>query len=170
MGPCHFLSRLYSGSGPRTFAGLLVLPSGGDEIPEERVGSEGSRFELGMKLNRQEPGMVRDLDDLDELGVGCATSDEKAGLGQNFFVFPIELEAVAVALGYLQSAIGPMGQRPGFENTGISAQAHGPAQLFDIHEVLELDDEPGRGIHVAFCRAGIGQTANRPSVLHHRGG
>ena len=39
---------------------------GGDEVAEQRVGLGRLRLELGVELHGQEPGVVGQLDDLDE--------------------------------------------------------------------------------------------------------
>src|SRR5581483_11973394 len=68
------------------------------EIAEERVRPVGPRAELGVELARDEPGVARELDDLDEPSVGRQAAEYEPGLAQRLAVLVVELEAVAVAL------------------------------------------------------------------------
>src|SRR5260221_13040535 len=79
-------------------ARLLVAVRRGDELPEERVGSQRARLVFRVELARQEPRVVRILDDLDELPVGREPRDLHPGgfeLGQEL---PIYLVAGAIAV------------------------------------------------------------------------
>ena len=48
----------------------LLLVGGADKAGKQRMRLERPRLELGMELHGQEPGMTRQLGDLDELAVG----------------------------------------------------------------------------------------------------
>src|SRR5438445_12525191 len=51
---------------------------GGDERAEQRVRGGGARAVLRMELAAEEPGMVLELDDLDELAVRRGAGDAEA--------------------------------------------------------------------------------------------
>ena len=48
---------------------LAVLQRRLDETPEKRMAVHRPRFELGMELAAEKPGMVAWLDDLDQIAV-----------------------------------------------------------------------------------------------------
>src|SRR5438045_1328271 len=56
-------------------AALVLLPGGADERAEQRVRLQGLRFELGMELAAEVPGMIRNLADLDVGSVGRLARD-----------------------------------------------------------------------------------------------
>jgi hypothetical protein len=54
----------------------------GDVGDEQRVGLGGAALVLGVELAAEEPGVVGELDDLDELAVRRQAGDDQAGGGQ----------------------------------------------------------------------------------------
>ena len=69
---------------------------GGDELAEERVRFRGLGLEFRMELHGEEPRMVGQLDDLDEIAVGTQSAgDEALGL-ERFAIFVVELVAMPV--------------------------------------------------------------------------
>ena len=52
--------------------------AGLDEAAEQRMRLRRLRLELRMALHRQEPGMVAQLDHLDQLAVGAGAGDDQA--------------------------------------------------------------------------------------------
>src|SRR5262249_16941873 len=66
----HFVGGL-----PHARAHSLVVVAGLDEPGEQRMRPQRLRLELGVELNGNEPGMVRQLDHLDELAVERASHD-----------------------------------------------------------------------------------------------
>ena len=71
---------------------------GPDERTEQRMRFERLRFELGVKLAAEIPGMILDLADLDVGAVGRLARDLETVRGQHFLEFAIEFEAMAMAL------------------------------------------------------------------------
>src|SRR4030042_6182166 len=57
-----------------------------DKRFEERMRTHRLGLELRMELAAEEPGMVLDLDDLDEGGLGVGAGERQAGLGQFILV------------------------------------------------------------------------------------
>src|SRR5262245_56249903 len=79
--------------GPRR---LAPLEGRGDELAEQGVGLGGLALELGVELDGQEPGVVLQFDDLDELAVGAGAGDDEAGLLEDLAVGVVELVAMPV--------------------------------------------------------------------------
>src|SRR5512140_988121 len=84
---------------------LAALIGRADERAEERMRLQRLGFELGVKLAAEEPGMVRDLANLDVDAVGRRARDAQSVSGQDFLVLAVELEAVAVAFADLGGAV-----------------------------------------------------------------
>ena len=72
--------------------------AGFDEPGEQGMRLERLRFELGVELHRDVPGVGRELDNLDELTVERPASDLESLLGQRLLVEAVELVAMAVPL------------------------------------------------------------------------
>ena len=85
-------------AGVLTPAASLCCVARLDEPGEQRMRLERLRLELGMELDRDVPGMRRQLDDLDELAVERAADDLQPLVGERFLVQAVELVAVAVPL------------------------------------------------------------------------
>src|SRR5438094_4533190 len=65
-----------------------------DEIAEKRMRPVRSRAELGMELAGHEPGVVDELDDLDQTAVGREPAEDHPRLAHHLPAFVVELEAV----------------------------------------------------------------------------
>ena len=76
-----------------------ALEGGCDELAEERRRACGPRLELGVKLRRDEPGVVGQLDDLDEAALLERTADREPRGGELLAVGVVDLVAVPVPLG-----------------------------------------------------------------------
>src|ERR1041385_6855331 len=57
-----------------------VLQARLDEVPEERVGQDRLRLELGVELTPHEPGVIRDLHDLHQSAIGRESREREAVL------------------------------------------------------------------------------------------
>src|SRR5437867_3583557 len=82
-----------------------------DEALEERVALHRPRLELGVKLARDEPGMVAELDHLDQRAVGGDAGEHEPALLEPLAIGVVHLVAVAVALGDLLAIVEPARQR-----------------------------------------------------------
>src|SRR5437773_4354790 len=69
-----------------------------DEIAEKRMRPVRSRAELGMELAGHEPGVVGELDDLDQAAVRREPAEDHPGLAHHLAVLVVELEAVTMPL------------------------------------------------------------------------
>ena len=76
----------------------LPLVAGFDESSEQRVRRERLRFELRMELDRDVPGMRRQLDDLDEFPVERPADDLQPLIRQRLLVEAVEFVPMPVAL------------------------------------------------------------------------
>ena len=71
----------------------------GDELAEERVRVRRAALELGVELHADEPRVVAELDDLDEVALGVASRrSRRPAASSALAVVVVELVAVAVAL------------------------------------------------------------------------
>src|SRR4051812_43752787 len=75
---------------------LSLLDRRGDEGCKKRVWLEGLRFELGVELAAEEPGMVLELANFHIHPVRRVACELEAVIDQDLFVFAIELVTVAV--------------------------------------------------------------------------
>src|SRR5216684_1246723 len=71
-----------------------LVERGADERGEERVRLERFRFELGMELHADEPGMAGKLDDLGQLAIGRHAGEAQALILQPALVVDVDLVAV----------------------------------------------------------------------------
>src|SRR2546423_12295974 len=76
-----------------------AIERGLDELAEERRGPCRPRLELGMELRGHEPGMVRQLYDLDQTALLEGAADDQARVDEPLAVGVVDLVAVPVALG-----------------------------------------------------------------------
>ena len=84
--------------------------------------------------------------------------------------FGVELESVAMPLADLGlAAVNLAGERAFFEFAGPFAETHGAAELIDIDEVSQFEDDRERRFLVKFRRICVLQTANVSSELDTRG-
>ena len=69
----------YAEAAPTADAFARALERGADEVAEERRRSRRPRLELRMELARDEPGMIGQLDDLDEPSLLERPRDDEPG-------------------------------------------------------------------------------------------
>src|SRR5207253_10240054 len=116
------------GFGP--LAGTLERRS--DELAEERRGPRGARLELGVELARDEPRMVRKLDDLDEPAFVHGSGDDEPRLDELRPVVVVHLVAVPVPLVDDRLTVGLAGARPLRDLDRLRAEAHRAAEVLDL--------------------------------------
>lgn len=75
----------------------MFLQCGSDKVAKQWVGIEGVGFEFWVILHGDEPGVVWDFDDFDEIPVRAGSGRVHAGFDQAFFVRWIEFESVAMS-------------------------------------------------------------------------
>src|SRR5205823_6294722 len=113
----------------RLFRFGLVGERGPYEAAEDRMAIERTGFELRVELAGEEPRMVGELDDLDEVLVWRQPREHQAF----FFELPaklvVELVAMPVALGDLLLAVEPLRERAVRKHAWIGAEPHRGALL-----------------------------------------
>ena len=88
---------------------ILISQRRADEVAEERMRAVGAALELRVVLHADEPGMLRQLDDLHQIAVGVDAADAHAGLDKLAAIQVVELVAMAMALEDILRAIGRKG-------------------------------------------------------------
>src|SRR5204862_5743248 len=78
-----------------------VIARRADKAGEQRMRAHRPRLELGMELTADEPGMVGQLDHLDQRTIGGKTRATHAILREHVAIGVRDLVAVAVALAHL---------------------------------------------------------------------
>src|SRR6267142_344799 len=77
---------------------------------EEWMWRQRLRLEFRVELATQEPRMIRDFHDFDEVLVRGNTGDDQAVLGQSLLELPIEFITMPVAFGNHRSVVDAIGQ------------------------------------------------------------
>ena len=93
----------------------------GDKVPEERMGVIGPGFEFRMKLARDEPGVVFDLDYLHEIPFWVDACKDKAFALHKIPVFIVKLVSMPMAFVYILLFIGFVTFCPFAQPAGIFA-------------------------------------------------
>src|SRR5437867_1290815 len=115
---------------------------------------EGLRFELGMKLAAQIPGVIRDLADLDVGAIRRLARYAQPGRNQDVFILAIELVAMPMPLADLGCSIGLAGEAAFFQQAGPGAEPHRAAQLVDSLQLAELINHAVRRAGIELARIG----------------
>src|SRR5689334_5700739 len=100
---------------------------------------ERTRFQFGMELHANEPGMIGILDDLRQHAVGRQAREAQAVLLEPILVGGVDLVAMAMPLRDLGgAAIDFRDPAAAMERRGISAKPHGAAEIAGLRALLEL--------------------------------
>src|SRR5690349_19645097 len=102
---------------------------GADERAEQRVRLERFGFEFGMELTAEIPRMIFQLTNFDVDGVGSFTCEAQAVALEDVLIFAIEFVTMPMALADFGLAISRARDAAVSQLAGISAQAHGAAEL-----------------------------------------
>src|SRR3954451_15562993 len=98
-----------------------------DEALEERCGPRRPRLELGVELARDEPGVVGQLDDLDEPALLERPADDETRVDELIAEEVVHLVAVPMALEDHRFAVELAGARPVADLDRLRAETHRPA-------------------------------------------
>lgn len=140
---------VHLGMGPRIRArkkrGGLILGSfsqcGADQIPEQGMRPRRAGKKFGMELTGDEPRMVFQLDDFDQLGLRIDSGKNHALVFQNLFEFVVEFVAVAMTLRNVFGTVSPASQCVFFDVAVVQSQPHRSAFLHSgILIGHEIDD------------------------------
>ena len=116
----------------------------------------GPALELRVELGGEIPGVVLELDDLDEVLGGVDPGDRQARVLDELAELVVDLEAMAMAFRDVDRPVGPVRQRPFLQRALIGAQAHGRPHVLDG---LLLGEEVDHGI--AGLRVELGRVRAR---------
>src|SRR5690348_2872485 len=110
-----------------------TVERGADELAEERRRPGRPRLELRVELRRDEPGVIGQLDDLDEPSLLERPADHEARGDELLPVGVVDLVAMAVALrNHGLAPVDPAGLRPLGELHRLRAEPHRPAEILDV--------------------------------------
>ena len=98
-----------------------ILNAGTYKITEERVRSRETALQFGMELHRQEPGMIFEFNDLDQIPFRPNSGNLESVRDEFFPVLIINLEAVTMAFRYRVSPERLVGQRAARQKARITA-------------------------------------------------
>src|SRR5436305_11425226 len=125
-----------------------------DEIAEQGMWTIGTALKFWMKLRGHKPGMVRQLDDLDQAIIGGTATDYHTMCLHSLAIFIIELVAMAMTLKDNRFTIGLVGFCTGSEAADPVAQAHGTAFIGHLAlRIHQIDDGIG-GLRIKFGAVG----------------
>src|SRR5881394_2676 len=158
-------------SGLRAGAGVLlpVLQRGADEAREQRVGAHRPRLELRVELAAHEPGVIGQLDHLDERAVGRQPGAAHPELGEHVAIGVGHLVAVAVALAHFGGAVDLRHARARAQAAGIGAEAHRAAHFLDPFLRAHQRDHGILALRLELARVRVGDLADVAGELDDRG-
>ena len=145
-----------------------LLKRSADEIAEERMRPGRLGLEFGVELNGQEPGMVQQLDDLDDRAVGAGSGGDQPVLVESLAIVVVELIPMTMPFADPLHAVGLTGQAVGREHAGPGPQAHGAAALADRLLVFHQADHGVIGGLVELGAVGVLQAEHAAGELDHR--
>src|SRR5437868_4447142 len=123
---------------PASLHQAALVFGGADERGKEGMGRERPGFELRMVLYADEPGMVRDLDDLGQDAVGRHAREPQSHLLKPVFVVDVDLIAMAVALADDVLAVDIVHLGSASQVSRIGAEPHGAAHVAVDRALLDL--------------------------------
>lgn len=146
-----------------------MLDAGIDESAEERMRAIGAGLELGMGLGRDEEGVGRNFDHLDDMAIRGEADGLESLVGQGLAIVVVDFIAVTMALIDFLRSIEAIGLGRGIKDAGIGAKAHRSAEVGDIALVgHEMDDRMHRR-RIEFRGIDIVIAKDVPGKLDDRG-
>src|SRR5208282_2678906 len=116
----------------------------------------------------QEPGVVAQLDDLDDDAVGAGARRDQAVLLKRLAVFIVKLVAMAMALTDLLGTVSPPGQPVRRQHAGPRTQPHRTPELLDRTLVFHQSDHWIVGRLVELGAVGLIQLKDAAGELDDR--
>ena len=142
------------GRGSRRSGRYLVLVADAHEFSKERMRVEGFRTEFRMELNGDEPGVVREFDDLDELAVRRFSGHEESVLCECLLIRPVELVAMPMPFVNDVTVVNLPSTGLFGKLTRILAQPHRASHVIDGQKVTEFVDNLVLGVWITLRRVG----------------
>src|SRR6266849_5260115 len=122
------------------------------------MGRQRFRFEFGMKLATEKPGMfvARQLNNLHEFSVRRDAAENQAALLQRRSIDGIEFIAMTMTLADLSHASVNVARQRRFRQTAHPrAQAHRAPELLNVHQVSQLENNRIRSLQIELSRVCI---------------
>src|SRR6266568_7729770 len=110
---------------------FAAIERGADEAREQRMRTHRPRLQLRMELAADEPGMIGQLDHLDQRAIGRQARAAHAVLREYVAIGVRDLVAMAVPLAHFGGVVCLRHARAGAQPAGIGAQPHCAAHLLD---------------------------------------
>src|SRR5579862_3728627 len=145
-----------------------IFKAGANERGKKRMRSKWLRFEFGMKLAANKPGVIGHFDNFDIHAIGRPAGNAESGAGERLLVLAIKFVAMAMALGDLQRAVGLMRKRAGFEFARPRPKPHRAAHFVHAEQFAQFVNHAirSRGIELRAIR--IFNSRHLPCVLNRR--
>src|SRR4051812_10242616 len=140
---------------------LVMVERGADESREQRMGAHRPGLQFGMELTADIPGMLRQLDHLDERAVRRESRAAHAELRQYVAIGVGHLVAVAMTLADLGRIVRLRDPRARPEPARISAQSHRAAHLLNPFLRSHQRDDRILALRRELARVRVGDFADR---------
>ena len=120
-----------------------------------------------MELARDEPGMLGQLDDLDEPAFLEGARDDEPVLDELVAELVVDLVAVPMALVNRRLAVDLAGASPLAELDRLGAEPHRAAEILDLLLLGQQIDDRVRRLRIHLRRVGAFETAHVARELRH---
>jgi hypothetical protein len=125
-------------------------------------------FQLGMELSRDEPGVIRELNNLHQVQIGIDSTENHSVIFELFSVIIIHFVAVAMTLSEFPTTVCCEGSGSGLNFAGISPQTHGSPHIRNVFLILHEVYNRVWGFRIEFRTIGSFQTTHTPSKINNR--
>src|SRR5665213_2083681 len=133
-----------------------------DERRKQRMGVEGARFQFGMKLHADEPGVIGYFHDLRQAVIGRPAGDFEALIFELLCVAGVHFIAVAMAFADFGRAIDFRHAAARCEHSRVSAQPHRTAHV--AISVPRSPKPPGTRMPSTFSRNAAASSRSNTSL------
>src|SRR5574341_330129 len=159
--PC-LLDSLPSTLDPRLLSHQRSL----DELPEQGVRPLGTRLELGVELPAYEPGVIRQLDHLDQSVIRREAGQSHSVLFQDLPILVVDLIPVSMPLADLIGAVRLVSQGGDDDTARIGPEPHGSSQVSDAALLRHQIDDRVRAVGFELAAIGALQSAHVAGQLN----
>src|SRR5437870_4241187 len=113
------------------------------------------RLELRVELAGEEPWMIGDFDDLNEVLIRRNTGNHQAVISQDLLELPIEFISMAMPLRNHIRFVNTVRDRTVFELRWISSQTHRTADGVDAEQIAEFVNHRIRRVRIELGAVGV---------------
>src|SRR3990172_1578846 len=142
------------------YATLLSHQRSLDELPEQRVRPRGTRLELGVELPAYEPGVIRQLDHLDQSVIRREAGQSHSVLFQDLPILVVDLKPVSMPLADLIGAVRLVSHGGDDDTARIGPEPHGSSQVGDAALLRHQIDDRVRAVGIELAAIGALQPAD----------